>query len=340
MWRYFDLALQEGDSEGSARTQLFADETTTGDSQSTLRGCRRISIASRVSGDDNQFEWVRRLYADFADSLLAKEIKSADVILLCKTNPIVRDRVVRGVREADIFIIDLFQDYYERIEILKQCAPDPARPIQSIAHSLRMAPHELRQFLGSQRCKAVFRSIAPLVDDLRKDAFGSSDQLRPLIDLEQISKLSDQEFREFVVRFTVLFGDIVDPETFARVMAKNIATRCALQKSHFAVEILEISTTHDMTFDAGFARPLERLQEADRHLQEELQRIRTDTLLWPSRHVCQNDSAEVFGIQACDIAAGYARWRFDAIFDGNAEATAKRMRDEFARIMYNTRWLA
>lgn len=333
----FDLVRQERDSSGDSGH--FSDETTTGESNSELRGEKRISIAARLNADENRFEWVNRLYEDYSELLPSGEVKSMDVLRLCDAKPRAMEFVIRNICGADIFVIDLFQDYFSTLEEIRKFAPDPKHPIQSIAAKLRTDVEDVKGFLASERRMTVLNSIVPLIDDLRSEASQYGIEQQPLIDLERIGELSDQELRELIVRFTVLFSDAVNPEVRARVIAQNIAARCFLDRSHFAFEVLQTTTKYDMTFDIGRQRTIAELQVADGRLQEELHRLREQSLACRRRTIKQANSAEVLGIRAADIAAGFARRQFESNFEGDARSAARKLKEEFGRVMFNNRWL-
>lgn len=319
----------------------YSDETTTGASRTELRGPRKVTIAARLPADDNNFEWVKRLRADFSDFLGKGEIKSDQVIQLCQTHPRARELVVRNIREGDVFVIDLFEDYHRVLDAIREMAPDPKRPIESFSSAQSLDRAELIKFLSSERRLAVLRSIVPMIEDLRSEAsiFQCNTSNDPLIDLARINDLGEQELKELVVRFTVLFSDAIHPATRARAIQSVITSRCVMDRSHFAVRVLQTSTSHDMVFDKGSEEVMTRLVEADSRLQAQLETLSTRGLGLPKRSVRQVDSAVVHGVQSCDIAAGYARWRFESLFDGNTSSTAQKIRDEFSRVLYNTKWL-
>ncbi|HKQ49903.1 MAG TPA: hypothetical protein VJZ71_17650 [Phycisphaerae bacterium] len=333
------------DEMESGRPERFSDETATGETNQELRGPRRISIAARFDPDPNSFDWVRRLYSDYAHWIKAPEIKSSDVISLCQVNPRAKDQVIRNIREADIFVIDLFEDYHQTLDSLKKMAPDQKRPLESLAAANRLDREEIVNFLADERRVAVLRSIVPIIEDLTKQATVVHDgalhrfEHSALVDLDKIGDLGEQDLKELIVRFTVLFSDALNPEVRARAIESVISSRCYGSRGHVAMEVLELATAHDMVFDRGSDRAMNRLIEADNRLHEHLEAINLRGLQRPRRGIRQQDSRDVLGVQAADIAAGFARKRFEDFFQGDTTVAAKRLREEFAHVLLNTKWL-
>ena len=334
----FPFVTSDGVDDSTERGVFYSDETTTGDSSVELRGPKQISIAARFSEDAGHFDWVARLHSDFQDCLPAGEVKSRDVIRLCEINDKAKHLVLKSVEGCDIYIIDLFQDYYDLCNEIRKFAPDPSQPIKSLAHKFGVAEHEIEGDLASERRIAVFRSIAPMIDYLRSKAIGGGSPSVPLVDMDRISKMKGQELREYITRLTVAFGDAVNPGKRAEAITKTIASRFSVP-SHFAIEILDRTTQFDLKFDKGSKSAMAELERADEMVQQELEGLRTQELMRPRRSISQHDSSLVLGVQACDIAAGFARWRFEKEFDGDSQSTAKRLRNEFRNILYNSRWL-
>ncbi|RIK55705.1 MAG: hypothetical protein DCC63_18785 [Nitrospira sp.] len=108
-----------------------------------------------MDGDPNDFDWLRRLHCDFAEFLPNREIKSAEVLVLCKNNPKAQQSVVRNIRDADIFVLDLFEDYHKTLEALKAIAPDASRPLASLADTGCLSREELMKFLAAGRRMAL-----------------------------------------------------------------------------------------------------------------------------------------------------------------------------------------
>lgn len=337
--------LPSVDGMGSRRPERFSDETATGATNYQLRGPKRISIAARLNPDPGGFEWVRRLYSDYSNWLKGPEIKSSDVISLCQVNLKARDQVIRNVREADIFVIDLFEDYHETLDALRMVAPDPKHPLESLAAANGLSHDEIKKFLADERRGAVLRSIVPLIEDLARRATVVHDgalhrfEHSALVDLDRINDLSEQELKQLVVRFTVVFSDALDPKIRARAIESVASNRLFGSPGHVALKRLELATAQDMVFDRGSEQAMNRLVEADNRLQEHLESINISELKRPKRGIRHEDSREVLGIQASDIAAGFARKRFEEVFEGDTTVAAKQLRQEFANVMLNTRWL-
>lgn len=316
------------------RSSHYSDETQTGETCQELRGLRRTTIAARCQPDANGFDWVRRFHADHAPEF--RELKSSLAIEICHTNPRAHDFLIRHVSDSTIFVISLFEDLYRTLTFLRDIAPDANNAVESLLKSGRI-PHELvTAILQNAKHLALMKSLVPEVQHL-VDLTGILDRdgnQLSVLDSDAIARLNAQQFTDLVTRFTVAFADVADPRMRAKAISHCFAATHLGQRSYLASMTLAATQSHDLVFDMGGTMAISMLNEANDVVAAAVHAAELQSLK-PQRRIEHQDSRHVLGVQAADLAAGYARYVFEQTHEGNALLTAKRLRNYFGAVFYN-----
>lgn len=333
--------MMEQAGSGGVRASHFADETHTGAENPVLRGTRKVIVAARCWPGLDDFDWINRFRRDYCADVDGGELKSSVAIAISEHNERAREFLVRHVCESQVYVIDLFADYYQLLSCLSTLAPDPFNMVKSIAATNKIPESIIRELLSGERARAVFGSIVPQIEWLLTEAKASypdpqNDPLR-LFTEDELGKLNDQQLRELITRFTVLFAEAMNPQVRAQAIMATLATQS--DRQYIALQVLEHTVSHDVIFDVSASGVMPLLQKADGMIQQCMTSISTSALTGGQRSVREEDSRAVLGVQAADIAAGYARSVFERVFDGDTQKAAKKLREEFGRVLFNTRWL-
>ncbi len=323
------------------KPQHFADETTTGKDSAAFRYLGSATIAARTQADDD-FEWLLELRRDHLPK--GVELKSETVLEFIEHDKLARTFVLRSVGSASIFVID-FAEHYRSIlgeTFLAIGWEPPTAPdaVDIAAHG--KFGHIARRLLEQARVVALYRTAVPMIESMLVDAMRVSGvpvgRGRELIDRETLSGLPDSDFNVLIARFAVAFGDASDPERQGKALAA-VAEERFLPHGYLSFVTLSESIDVDLTFDTGSATVFDQVERAHDVVVERLAGARGHYLQETIRggRIAQEDSKQVLGIQAADIAAGIAADRYQR-FD-NRKAGARALKKMFDRVLLNSVWI-
>ncbi len=328
----------------SERRSTFADETTTGRFQSESRGVRRALIAAQVDGRD--YDWWLQFERDFLPGVA--EPKSDLVIPIIEMDSRPRDTLLDGLvtrASATIVIID-FSEYmaslvrglYERVGI-----PQETDPFEVIEQR-RLGPDVTEAIYRYVRDAAIERSAVSPIEWLFQEALAEAPVLLPdesgeLVDRVALRALDANQQRELIARFSVTFGEALDPRRQADILAQRLEEMRYFSSGHFNYKRLEETLAADRTFDEGSRPAFQMLAEAHQIMADKLDqawygqfsRARLGT-------VREEDSRNALGIQVADIAAAVASREYE-LAQGTVRQKAERVRAVFGRVLLNDEWM-
>lgn len=335
------MEVQMSDSE---RRRTFADETKTGRFRVESRGVQQALVAAQVDGRD--YDWWLQFGQDFLPGI--KEPKSSLIIPLMERDGRARDRLLDGLvtrANATIVIIDfsehmasLVRGLYERVGIARE-----DDPFEVIAQG-RLSADVTEAVFRYVRDTAIERSTVGRVEWLFQEALAGAPVILPdesgeLVDRGAVRALKGDQQRELIARFSVTFGEALDPRRQADILARGLQEMRYFSSGHFAYKRLEETLAADRTFDEGSRPAFQILAEAhqkmadtlDQAMYGQLSRARPGT-------VSEEDSRNALGIQVADIAAAVASQEYE-LAQGMARQKAERVRAVFGRVLLNDEWI-
>lgn len=322
--------------------RFYGDETVTGRHSPAFRYLGRATIAARTD-DMAGFDWLLQLRRDCFPGV--PELKSNIVLELIEHDAFARKLVLREIGSASILIID-FAEHYRKMfnqmcQVLRLEAP--AAP-QAIDFLLRGEHRELAtQLLRFARESALYSTALPAVDALFRDALkacdlpvGAGDEL---VDRRVLQEVSEQEFREILVRFSLAFADALDPEQQAAKFLEAVEQRY-LPPGYFSLLVLGDAVDIDLTLDVGSPGAYEQVRNAHGLVIGRLATARLARLGRPTApgRLRQEDSREILGIQAADIAAGIAALEYERHPENRQEGAAA-LKQIFDKVFFNDDWI-
>lgn len=326
------------------RRESFADETTTGRFRVQARGIRRALIAAKVDGQD--YEW----WAQFKKDLLpgVPEPKSNVVLPLIERDARAHDRLADGLvaqSHATVVIIDFSEDIaslvrglYERVGI-----PAEVDPFEVLARR-ELDPASTEAILRYVRDVAIERSAVGRVEWLFNEALSAapvilSDEAEELVDRDRVRSLNANQQRELLARFSIAFGEALDPRRRADILTRRVEEDMRyFESGHFAYVALEETVAVNQTFDKGSEPAFEMIAEAHRKVVETLDQAFYRQFERRAGNVREDDSRNLLGIQVADIAAAVASREYE-LTQGTVRNKAECVRAIFGRVMLNDEWL-
>ncbi|MFQ5961464.1 MAG: hypothetical protein ACE5MG_08700 [Candidatus Methylomirabilales bacterium] len=326
-------------SDGRA---FYGDETTTGRQSPSFRYLGRATIAARTS-ESAGFEWLLRIRREFLPGVA--EPKSDLVLELIEHDRGARDLVLGNVGSASILVIDLAEHYRQIFgEMCRVLGlPEPIAP-ESINLLLRGQHKELAtSILRLARQSALYSTAIPTVEALFRDSLKACDipigEGNELVNRAALQEMGAQEFREMLARFSLAFADALDPVRQAsRFM--EVAEQRYLPPGYFSVLVLGDTLNVDVTLDVGSVEAFNQVRTAHELVADRLAAAQRARLGRPPPHgrLLQDDSREVLGIQAADIAAGIAAREYER-YPENRRGGAEALKQMFDRVFFNDDWV-
>lgn len=322
----------------------YSDDTNTGQESRALRDFGRATIAARID-DPNGFEWLLRVRKDFLPP--NAEAKATLVLAVIAKNSQARDIVLRNIGRASIVISDLGEHYRNLLSALYEGMGKKV-PAQIDAIDL-IARTEIKEEISGQildylRETAISQTVIPQIEGVLRYAAtraglppGEKDKV---VDRAALRGLDQKGFQEFTTRFAVAFADSTSPERRAAAILEVMSSGHILDPGYVGLVSLGSDVSHDYVFDVGNAKAFRELEQAHRRIQDAFEAVR-ETFFWTNLRggkVAQEDSAQMLGIQAADVAAGLASRIYEK-FSGDRSSAAKSLKNDFERVLLNDRWV-
>lgn len=314
---------------------LFSDETTTGAERQELRGLSRKTIAAVCTCPDG-FDWL----AKFRSEHLAEfqEPKSDLVIALVDRNSAARDSLLKHLSQSRIIIVDLAHHTERLIRDLAEATGYKADSGDLTLEFLRghgipkeMVLQMIREMVLDGSVVGRIESLLSLVRRHTSAAIPSE-----LIRRDSLKGLTQREFDQLVVRVAGALGTALHPKTQAEAIAKNLLPYA--HAGHVAMTCLESAVEFDKIFDEGYARAFESVTGAHDLVSEIVLATQAQGSGFSPGRLAQEDSAKILGLQAADIAAGYARHVFELNYP-DTHGAAFAVRKVFDGVLLNDEWL-
>jgi hypothetical protein len=333
-------------TQGRNRLEFFADETRTGETRTDLRGLGRVTIACKCFADDG-FEWLDQFHKDYlADHA---ELKSSLVLALMDSSRRARGVVLDRIASATVVVIDLAEHIRAQIAGLGEALGVPGNCSASTLNALRGMgiPEDLIQPLfRSSRRFAIIESAVPKIELLLDEVAavrGRSSSTSDLFPNEDIEGLSADQFQQLLARFSLALGDALDPRIQAEALAQNLVNTRFMHNGPVSIIngyydpalFLQTAVEPNRTFDRGSDPAFRMLEEANNIVVDTIRSVQIEAGQFSPGRLAQEDSAKVRGIQAADIAAGYARQLFERE-DADTRASTMAIRRVFSRVMLTT----
>lgn len=325
-----------------ARPRIYADETHTGGRAPALRGLGAVTIAAHCSSDDG-FEWLERLHHDFFPR--TPELKSALVLAEMDASERMRELVLKRIEGAHIVIIDFAEHTKDLFFAIFRAVGTETETLKSVTAFLRTGrlPEDVaNKVLRFARLQTLTCSAVGRVEQLLRQAaavsgvpFGAGDKL---FDTDALFKLSESEFKELVARFSIALGESLRPEKQADRIIETLAGHRMAHEGHIAMACLEAASESEAIFDQGSDNAFAMLRDADEKIQQALEHWLCRDGVVRATRLIQEDSRNLRGLQAADIAAGFASQIFEQA-DTDTLGGAKAVREVFPNVLLNDRWL-
>lgn len=322
----------------------YSDETLTGQASNAFRGLGRATVAARVE-DPNGFEWLLRFRRDHLPE--RTEPKAPLVLEIMEVNAAARTDILKHIGRATIVIIDLGESYRSLLaDVFEHFGKPPPSRIEAIDF---VAKAELRRdlsaaLLTAARDSAVHDSIIPRIEGLLRDVVRQTGIPRGesgfLIDREALGRMDQKAFQEFVARFSAAFADALAPERRRAAIVQALDEQRFLMPGYIAFETLGGTVRVDRYFDVGDADAFENLLEAHDTLVDTLKSAQ-ERFFWKELRggtLKQEDSAQLLGIQAADIAARIASIQYER-FPHDRRAGAISVKSIFDQVLLNDQWM-
>lgn len=255
-----------------------------------------------------------------------------------------RDFVLTRISSASIVVIDISEHLRRQMVELEAMTGHGSNGSDSTLAFLRsgkLPKHLITNLLILGKRQAIMNSCVPEIEALLNVAngrMGQPGEAAELLDPARLNDLTASELAEFIARFSLAIGDALDPCIQAEAIAKNLADMRYAHIGHVAVEYLEAAVGPNRHFDTGSGRAFDLLSEANDIVVSTIRAAQGSSAQFRPGKLTQEDSMKVLGIQAADIAAGYAREVFESEY-GDTTTAAKALRRVFSRVMLNDKWL-
>ena len=325
------------------RLRTYSDETVTGAERTELRNMSRITIAAKCASVDS-FEWLERFRRDFLRGAL--EVKSTAALAVAATNDRARRFLLDHIAEATIAIIDVAEHTRNLFRGILAKIGFNSDAVHSTVKFLRTGqfPEEVgRDILLFARQQDLQRTAVGRIEDLLEIAASKSGLPRSpadkLFKSEVLTGLKNQEFEELVARFSIALGDAIDPTVQANTIAQLLGDCRYLHEGHIATAVLEQAVQPERIFDVGSMNAFKALQDANDIVVHAIDSFGLSTDAISPGLIRQDDSRKLLGLQAADLACGYARHVFETDYSGTTEA-ASAVRRVFSRVLLNDQWIA
>jgi hypothetical protein len=321
--------------------RAFADETHTGGRSPQLRGLSAVTIAAHCRSGDG-FEWINRFRRDYLPEL--SELKSSAVLATVDVNQRAREFLLEQTAAASIVIVDFAEHTKRFVDAILGTVGSTRDAVRTVTAFLKHGhlPKGIAEtVLRYARSRTLDRSAVGYIRTLLQEAATAAgvalgDGGR-LFDTEILFNLSESEFKELIVRFSVALGEALRPERHADRILKLLADRRMHNEGHIAVACLAAATEGQTVFDEGYHAPFELLLRADRKIQETIERWTYRDIRTKPDRLAQAESHLILGLQAADIAAGYAAKLFEEAHADTSTA-ARRVRSVFPNVLLNDSW--
>lgn len=322
----------------------YSDDTNTGKKSRAFRGFGRATIAARVD-DPNGFEWLLRVRRDFLPP--NAEAKAALVLAVVDNNTQARDIVLPNIGRASIVISDLAEHYRSLLsaiyEGMGKKVPAGVDAIDLITRD-DIKKEISEQVIDYLRETAISQTVIPQIEGVLRYAAtraglppGDGDKI---VDREALRGLDQKGFQEFATRFAVAFADSISPQRRAEAIMEVMRSGHMLDPGYVGLVSLESSVSRDYFFDVGNAKAFRELEQAHGRIHAAFEAVR-DTFFWANLRggkVVQEDSAQMLGIQAADVAAGFASRLYEES-PGDRSTAARKLKNDFERVLLNDRWV-
>jgi len=308
-----------------------------------MRGLGRVTIAARVE-DPAGFHWVAQLRRDRFPELA--ELKSNVVVAVMDQQPRFRDEILRRLQDATIAIIDITTHCREMVESLLRkfdISLPPGTDALDLARSHPATRDVASKILQHARYHAVELTAVPQVERLLRLAMEDADvpmgSSPVLFDRVALARLDHREFDTLLARFALAFGDVLRPERQVPAILKAVEDARYLVAARVAYLTLTEAMQPHRVYDYGPEVPFDLLRRAHATVNAHLQASMFATWMESGPgSIGQDDSSKVLGLQAADIAAGYACTLFERA-DSGTRAGASAVRCVFRRVLLNAEWI-
>lgn len=342
----------------------FIDETRTGVTQPFRGRLRRATIAARCDADEDDFEWLAKLYRDLAvgnESLMKglQEPKSELVLQLASKNSACQRALDDNIARAVIVIVDfsmlveqVLRGLCKAFNVSTQLAGDPEEilatgqvPHAVVETMLQAAKARRIEVSAVSRVESMSTGVEPGPAALAlagaADAAGlASNEPHQLLDRGALIEMGEGEFQEAVARFSISLGEAFHPKQLMRVVESRFERERFFNPGLISAESLYLSTTDHRIFDDGRAGAFLAVHEAHSCLWNRLAAQGHLFMLENLRPgvMVQEDSRNYLGLQAADIAAAIAREIYEG-FPNDRRAGAFAVSERFRRVLLNDSWI-
>ena len=254
--------------------------------------------------------------------------------------------VLNHIANASVFITDLGEHYRDLLTgVFRKIGKAPPTRSEGIDF---LARTELQRsfsekLLTAAREFALFQTTIPQVESLVREAVSRagmpSRDNEPLVDRNALREMNQKTFREFVTRFAVAFADCLSPDRQAANIISAIESERFLVSGYIAFVTLGEVVTINRFFDVGDAKAFNELEKAHAKIEASLSRVQGQFFWLNIRggRLKQEDSAQLLGIQAADLAAAIASIEYEE-FPNDRTAGIAAIKQKFHRVLVNGRW--
>jgi hypothetical protein len=207
----------------------------------------------------------------------------------------------------------------------------------------RLGEDLTRAILRYSRRAALEESTVSRIEWLFWQALGEAPILLPdepgeLINREAFDKLDAKAQRELIARFSVIFGEALDPRRQAELLVRRLEEMRYLSIRNFSYKPLEYTLETNRTFDRGSGRAFALLTSAHEKMVKVLEKAMYMQVQRRAGTVKEEDSRNVLGIQVADVAAALAAQVYESA-PGGPRDKAGRVRTMFDRVLLNDEWV-